>query len=150
MIWLILGISAVTLVIALWLVTQINGLKSQVSAVPKDGNVVATLQHLDVDLTNVEKVVAEMEPRLGALEARVPLAISHTGVVAYDAFGDISGNLSRSIAMLNDRGDGFVISLLVGRSESLFYTKQVRGRTGVEPLSPEEEDAVARAMAAAR
>ena len=64
----------------------------------------------------------------------------------YDAFGDIAGNLSRSIALLDATGDGLVISLLVGRSETLFYTKQVRGRRGLEELSPEEAEAVDRAM----
>ena len=75
----------------------------------------------------------------------MPLAISHTGVVAYDAFGDIAGHLSRSIALVNDEGDGVVISLLVARSETLFFTKEVRAGRGVEVLSPEEERALARA-----
>ena len=69
--------------------------------------------------------------------------MSRTGVVSYDAFGDISGNLSRSIALLNGVGDGVVISLLVGRSETLFYVKQIREGKGSEPLSPEEQEAIA-------
>lgn len=64
-------------------------------------------------------------------------------MVAYDAFGDISGNLSRSIALLSQEGDGVVISLLVGRGETMFYVKQIREGKGTEPLSPEEEEAIA-------
>ncbi len=81
------------------------------------------------------------------VEKRLPRAISHTGVVSYDAFGDITGNLSRSIALLDQQANGVVISLLVGRNETRFFTKQVRDGVGAEPLSPEEDDAVARALA---
>ena len=77
----------------------------------------------------------------------LPSGISFTGVVAYDAFGDIAGNQSRSIALLDRRGNGLVISLLVGRGETRFYTKQVTARRGDEPLSPEEEAAIDRALA---
>jgi len=54
--------------------------------------------------------------------------------------------LSRSIALLDARGNGVVISLLVGRTETLFFTKQVRGMEGVEELSPEEKEAIAEAV----
>jgi phosphomannomutase len=43
-----------------------------------------------------------------------------------------------------------IISLLVGRNENLFFTKQVRGRVGMEELSPEESQAIAMAMARGR
>jgi hypothetical protein len=67
--------------------------------------------------------------------------------VVYDAFDDIAGNLSRSIALLNERGDGVVISMLVGRAEARFFTKVVQHGTGREVLSPEEEAAIRQAMA---
>jgi hypothetical protein len=78
------------------------------------------------------------------------LAISYTGIVTYDAFDNIAGNQSRSIALLNAQGDGLVISLLVGRNETLFFTKQIRGHVGMEELSPEEAEAVSQALARGR
>lgn len=146
MTWVILAISIVTLGIALWLVAQVNRLRALLAAVPADGDVYGLLQGIDNDLGRMDEVVGTLEPRVRSLEDRMPAALSYTGVVAYDAFDNIAGNQSRSIALLSEDGDGLVISLLVGRNETLFYTKQVRKRVGMEPLSPEEEDAIGAAM----
>lgn len=150
MIWVILAVSIVTLLIVLWLVVQLNRVRATVSATPIDGNVFAMLHDIDNELGRIDRVVAGMEPRVSSIEARLPYAISHTGVVTYDAFDNIAGNQSRSIALLSEHGDGVVISLLVGRNETLFFTKQVRGRVGMEELSPEEAEAVAQAMSRTR
>ncbi len=68
-------------------------------------------------------------------------------MVSFDAFGDITGNLSRAIALLDRVGDGMVLTVLVGRGETLFFAKQVRGGRGAEKLSPEEHAAIDRALA---
>jgi Protein of unknown function (DUF4446) len=149
MIWIILAISIVTLLIALWLVAQVTRLRATISAVPRDGNVLAMLRGIDNDLARIEHTQKELVPKVASLDERFQSAIRFSGVVAYDAFDNIAGNQSRSIAMLDERGDGFVISVLVGRNETLFFTKVVRGRRGTEPLSPEEEQAINMAMAKA-
>jgi hypothetical protein len=143
---LALALVGVLAVVVLYLWFQLARVRRIVSAVPEDGNVFELLREIDTDLGSVEATVADLRPRLEAVERALPLAISYTGVVAYDAFGDVAGNLSRSIALLDSRGDGVVISLLVGRNETRFFTKQVRGRAGSEPLSPEEDEAVRVAM----
>ncbi|MDH3500873.1 MAG: DUF4446 family protein [Acidimicrobiia bacterium] len=146
MIWVILAVVAITLLITLWLVIQLNRVRATITATPTDGNVFATLRKIDNELGHLDELVGAMGPRLASVEAKIPLAISYTGIVAFDAFDNIAGNLSRSIALLNEQGDGVVISLLVGRNETLFFTKQVRGRVGMEQLSPEESEAVTVAM----
>lgn len=50
------------------------------------------------------------------------------------------------IVLLDSIGDGLVISLLVGRNETHFFTKEVRAGSGTERLSPEEDAAISRAM----
>jgi hypothetical protein len=82
---------------------------------------------------------------LAAVEHLIPRAIVNTGVVNYDAFGDIAGNMSRSVALLSIDGNGIVLSVLVGRIDVRVFTKEVRGFVGVEELSPEEKAAVTRA-----
>ena len=136
-------------VIVLWLVFEVVRLRRRVSAVPTEGGVFKALEDLDTDLTAVERHITDMRPRLDAVEDRLPQAIQHTAVIAYDAFGDIAGRLSRSIALLNGLGDGVVVSLLVGRDETRWFTKSVRAAAGVEPLSPEEQEAVRQAMSRA-
>ncbi|MFQ5554720.1 MAG: DUF4446 family protein [Acidimicrobiia bacterium] len=141
---LILG--GLALAACLAMIANVVALRKRLAAVPSDGDVVGLMRRLDVDLQEVEALVADLGPRLVTVERSLPQAISRTGVVVYDAFGDIAGNLSRSIALLDAYGDGLVISLLVGRGETRFFTKQVRSRRGVEELSPEEVEAVDRAM----
>lgn len=147
MTYLLLGLLGVTLLIVLWLSAQLNRVRAKVEVVPDDADVLGLLRRIDNDLARLDGVVSDVEPRLANVEKRLPRAISHTGVVSYDAFGDITGNLSRSIALLDQQANGVVISLLVGRNETRFFTKQVRDGVGAEPLSPEEDDAVARALA---
>ncbi len=147
MTYLLLALLGVTLLIVLWMSTQLNKVRMRVSAIPEDADVLALLRRIDNDLGQLEHQVAQLEPRLANVEAMLPNAITHTGVVSYDAFGDITGNQSRSIALLDGGGNGIVLSLLVGRNETLFFTKQVRNRVGAEPLAPEEEAAVAQALA---
>jgi hypothetical protein len=143
----ILTVLGITLLIVLWLSAQLNRVRAKVAAIPQDNDVLALLRRVDNDLARIDHSVAEMVPRLDKIEEVLPAAISYTGVVAYDAFGDIAGNLSRSIALLDRRGNGVVISLLVGRGETRFYTKRVSARVGDEPLSPEEEAAIDQALA---
>ena len=139
-------LAALALVVAVGVAFQLASLRRRLAALPKDGNIVDMLRSIDSDLAQVEARVADMAPRLATVERKLPRALSYTGVVTYDAFGDIGGKLSRSIALLDSTGDGLVISLLVGRNDTLFYTKEVRSGAGTEQLSPEETAAISRAM----
>lgn len=73
-------------------------------------------------------------------------AIRHVAVVRYDAFGDMGGRLSFSAALLDDSGDGLVLSSINGRSETRTYAKGVKRGTSEAPLSPEEEQVVGWAL----
>lgn len=138
-------IAVIALVLVLALGFEVLHLRRRVSVVPEEGGVYEALRRLDEDLAAVESVVSDLVPRLESVETRLPFAIRHVAVVAYDAFGDVTGRLSRSIALLNEKGDGVVISLLVSRDETRWFTKMVRGGSGAERLSPEEQAAVDRA-----
>jgi len=87
-----------------------------------------------------------LDQRVQNVEARIPFAVTRTAVVSYDAFGNITGQLSRSMALLSESGDGVVLSILVSREETLFFTKEIRDGVGSEMLSPEEDRAVSNAM----
>ena len=144
--WLLIGIVVLVMVLAVWQTVQIQAVRRKVDAVPTDGNVFAALAATDGQLRSLAAQVVDADDRIRSLEGRFPYAITGVGVVSYDAFDNIAGNQSRSIALVNERGDGLVISLLVSRVETLFFGKEIHEGTGVEPLSPEEEDALGRAM----
>ncbi|MDF3044711.1 MAG: hypothetical protein K0R30_939 [Ornithinibacter sp.] len=82
---------------------------------------------------------------LAALRADLAQALRHVAVVRYDAFGDMRGRLSFSAAVVDDRGDGLVLSSIHARGESRTYAKGVVGGTSDATLSPEEQQALAAA-----
>lgn len=82
---------------------------------------------------------------LAALRADLGQALRHVAVVRYDAFGDMGGRLSFSAAVVDDRGDGLVLSSIHARGESRTYAKGVVGGTSDATLTPEEQQALAAA-----
>lgn len=144
--WLVVVIVFLVVVLAIWQTYQLVQIRKQVDAVPKDGNIFALIDSTSGRLGRVEAGLAVVDQRLQDVEAKLPYAITRTAVVAYDAFGNIAGQLSRSIALLSESGDGVVLSILVSREETLFFTKEIRAGVGSEMLSPEEDSAVTRAM----
>ena len=73
-------------------------------------------------------------------------ALRHVAVVRYDAFGDMGGRLSFTVALLDDASDGLVITSIHGRSEARTYAKGVKSGTSELSLSPEEQQAIELAM----
>ena len=144
--WLVVAIVFLVVVLAVWQAYQLQQIRKQVDAVPKDGNVFTLIDSTSGRLGRVEAGLAVVDQRLQDVETKLPYAITRTAVVAYDAFGNIAGQLSRSIALLSETGDGVVLSILVSREETLFFTKEIRDGVGSEQLSPEEDSAVGRAM----
>lgn len=145
MIEIAMVVAIVALVGAIVVAFQVNSLRKRFNALPADENVFAILKGVDNELGRLDAVTRAFEPRLAAVEHLIPHAIVNTGVVNYDAFGDIAGNLSRSMALLSVDGDGVIMSILVGRQDVRVFTKEVRDFHGVEELSPEELEAVGRA-----
>src|SRR5688500_14300851 len=76
-------------------------------------------------------------------------ALQRFAVYRYDAFEDMGGQLSFSAAILNDHGDGLVISCINGRQEARTYAKPVARATSPYNLSPEEMEAIRLALAGA-
>jgi hypothetical protein len=83
-------------------------------------------------------------------EALIEGAVRHVGLVRYDAFEDVGGRLSFSCAMLDDLGNGVVMTSINGRQDTRVYAKPiVEGRSQYN-LSIEEEEAIRKAQAEPR
>jgi uncharacterized protein DUF4446 len=141
-----IAVVVLVLILAVWQAIQIQALRRRLDSVPDDGNVIAMLGSVDARIKEREMRAAEVNQRLSSLEEQMPYALSYIGVVSYNAFGNVVGSRSRSIALLNQQADGIVITILTSREETLFFTKEVRAGSGVEELSPEERSAVERAV----
>jgi hypothetical protein len=108
----------------------------------------ASLQEAFVQLRDwVEEVAAGLEGRVAATERRVDGSITHTSVVRYDAMNELSGQQSSTVALLDERRTGVVISSILHRDQARLYVKQVREGNPEYELSPEEQQAVEEAMA---
>lgn len=81
------------------------------------------------------------------LSAQLHDAIRHVAVVRYDAFNDMGGRMSFSAALLDDHGDGLVVTSINGRSETRTYAKGVKGQASDATLSPEEQQVISFARA---
>lgn len=90
----------------------------------------------------VGDVALRLDGRLGEAEAALTGTISHRSLVRYDAYNELSGQQSMSIALLDARHSGVVLTCIHHRDQARVYAKQVRAGQGELELSPEEADAV--------
>jgi len=83
--------------------------------------------------------------RLQAAESRGQLAIQKVGIVRYNPFEDTGSNQSFVLAILDARGDGFVLSSMHSRQQTRVFLKQVSAGKAETALSTEESEAIRRA-----
>jgi hypothetical protein len=108
----------------------------------------ASLQEAFVQLRDwVEEVAAGLERRVAGAELRMDGCIAHSSVVRYDAMNELSGQQSSTVALLDSRQTGVVISSILHRDQARLYVKQVRDGSPEYELSPEEQQAVDAALA---
>jgi hypothetical protein len=97
------------------------------------------------DTSSLPQDPRALRQEVAALKAESAQALRHVAVIRYDAFTDTGGQLSWSMALLDDSGSGVVVSSIQGRNESRTYAKNVTAWASETQLSPEEEDAIANA-----
>ena len=103
-------------------------------------------------VTEVQTFRADVEALrsdVAILRSEVRDALRHVAIVRYDAFGDMGGRLSFSAAVLDDNGDGFVLSSIHGRTDTRVYLKGVQ-KAAADLVSPEEIQAIGHAAKGAR
>ena len=95
----------------------------------------------------VEELAAHLDGRMAAAEDRLDGAIAYRALVRYDAYNEMSGHQSTTIALLDADHNGVVLSSIAHRDTARLYCKQVHAGRGELKLSPEEEEAVRLALA---
>ncbi len=111
------------------------------------GDLVDFAVSLQGRIDDLHRAVDEVAAALTRVDRRVDESVSKTSIVRYDAYADTGGHQSASIALLDSARSGVVVSAIQGRDYARIYVKELdRGRAPVA-LSPEELEAVERAMA---
>ncbi len=96
--------------------------------------------------SDVDASLARADERLARVEAALRGTIAHRALVRYDAYNELSGHQSVSIALLDDEQSGIVLSSIHHRDQARVYAKAVIAGRGELELSPEEAQAVATAL----
>jgi len=91
---------------------------------------------------HVDGTAVSLDARMGRAEQSLRGAISRSALVRYDAYNELSGRQSMSIALLDDDESGIVLSCIHHRDQARVYGKKVHGGRGELELSPEEAEAV--------
>lgn len=90
---------------------------------------------------------AELSATVTGMRRSVDTVLRRMALVRYDAFDDLGGRLSFSLALLDDRGNGVTLTSIASATDTRLYAKALTGGVGEHALSPEEEQAVKAAMA---
>jgi hypothetical protein len=102
---------------------------------------------LQARIDDLHKTVDEIASALTRVDKRFDGALSNVALIRYDAYGDRGGQQSATVAILDSSRSGVVLSAIQGRESARIYLKELdRGNCAIT-LSPEEEEAVRRAMA---
>jgi hypothetical protein len=147
------GLALVTLVVTAVLAVKLKRMRANQLAVlgaTEKGDLAAHANRLETGFTDlrewVEESLAGSERRMVAAEQRIDGCIAYTAMVRYDAYNELSGAQSASMAMLDTRRNGIVLTSIVHRDQARIYVKQLVGGDAEIELSPEEQQAVDRAL----
>jgi hypothetical protein len=139
------GVALIAFVLAVVALAKLRRMKRQYLVLQDTGDGESFMQAVARKTSQVEQLRADVEGLNKDVERiRIDLtdAIRHVAVVRYDAFNDMGGRMSFSAALLDDAGDGVVISSINGRSETRTYAKGVKSGASDAHLSPEEEQVI--------
>jgi ABC-type phosphate transport system auxiliary subunit len=149
------GVGVVALLWAIVLAVKLRRLRAAQKTVLGEGQAdlvahAAQIQEAFVQLRDwVEETATRLEERMATAERRIDGCVAYTSLVRYDAMGEMSGQQSSTMALLDARRTGVVVSSILHRDQARVYVKQVREGESELELSPEEREAIDAAMAGA-
>jgi hypothetical protein len=110
------------------------------------GDLVDFAVSLQGRVDGLHRAVDDVTAQLGRLERRLDATVSRLAVVLYDAYENTGGHQSASVALLDASRSGVVLSAIQGRDYARIYIKELDDGRAAVSLSPEEQEAVERAM----
>src|SRR3954471_6401415 len=151
------AVAVLALIFAIVLAFKLRRLRSAQKAVLGDGaarDLVVHAQQLEKGFTDmrdwVEESIEHFERRMQSTESRLDGCVAYRSLVRYDAYNELSGHQSSSLALLDAHKSGVVVSSIVHRDQARLYVKQLHeGESEIE-LSPEEREAVDAALSPVR
>ena len=94
----------------------------------------------------VDETMASLETTLANVHRRLDGCVAHKGLVRYDAYNELSGQQSSSLALLDSHRTGVILTSIVHRDQARIYVKRITEGQAELELSPEEQEAVDAAL----
>jgi hypothetical protein len=150
--WVAVGAAAVAIVAIVLLVTALRDIRRLRSAQSvllggAQRDLADFAVSLQAPVDDLHRAVDEVAVAIARVERRADTTLARTAVVRYDAYEGAGGRQSASVAFLDSNRSGVVLSAIQGRDYARVYVKELDGGKAVIALSPEEQEAVERAMA---
>ena len=145
---ILLGVLALVIGVAVFM--SVASLRRRILLVQGRGGKEDILEAVSRQIEEVRAMRADIRQVAAEVQRLAELfrsTLQRVAVHRYDAFEDMGGQLSFSAAILNDLGDGLVISCINGRQEARTYAKPVQRASSPYNLSPEEQEAIRMALA---
>ncbi len=142
------GLALVAIVTSAALALRLRRVRADQRAVLGDGehdlvaHAAALQSRFEALSEYVQDTAARLDNRVQLAEHRLDRAVAYRSLIRYDAYGEMSGRQSTSIALLDATHSGVVLSSIHHRDQTRLYAKQVRAGQGELELSPEEDEAV--------
>ena len=147
----VLAIAVVVLIVIVALLWRhVTALERRLASLTSagDGRSLESTLHATLDkVAALSTGVEQLRSRATLMEAVQKKAIQRSGLVRYNPFEDTGGNQSFAVALLDDHGDGVVVSSLHARQNTRVYAKAISGGRSEAALSDEEAEALRMAMA---
>jgi hypothetical protein len=148
------AVALAALLIAIVLAVRLRRLRAAQSAVlgaHGSQDLVTYVQSVGDGFTDlrewVEGALGQIDERLSVSSDRIDGCIAYRSLIRYDAYGEMSGHQSSSVALLDASKSGVVISSILHRDQARVYVKQLMDGVPSLELSPEEQEAVDTALA---
>ena len=142
----VVAIAGLAAAVLAWLQLRRVRASQQVMLGGGTGDLVDFAVSLQTRIDDLHRAVDEIAAGLSRVDRRVDESVSKTSIVRYDAYEGTGGHQSASVALLDGARSGIVVSAIQGRDYARIYMKELEhGRASIA-LSPEEEEAVERAM----
>jgi hypothetical protein len=143
------AVAGLALLVVLWLYTRLRRMREAQMTLLGGGkaDLVDFAVSLQGRIDDLHRAVDEVAGGLARVDRRVDGAVTNTSVVRYDAYEGAGGHQSASLAFLDAARSGVVVSAIQGRDYARIYVKELDHGKAPVALSPEEQQAVERAMA---
>lgn len=138
-------LNAALAVLVVILTVRLRVLSRQVAAAGGDPRILDRLAAAEREIQAAASRIERLSTRADRLGEQVGRCLQRVGLVRYDAFKEMGGHLSFSLALLDARQDGVVISVLNGRDGARAYARPVAGGRSTVTLSEEEQRAISSA-----